>query len=460
MPSIQRISSSVLKRIKPNVDEIELVGDFVRVLVESSQRISKEVILPCGSIGKSTWLKGDHDIDIFIIFPREMDRDGLEKKGLAFGKKIALELNGKYIIKYAEHPYVQAIIPYKKTKFFVDIVPCHRMLSGQSIKSAVDRSPLHMEFVADNISNRQDEVRLLKQFCKGIGVYGSDVKIRGFSGYVCELLVIKYGSFESTLKNAAKWTAPYIITFKKEKVDTKKFNHPLILIDPTDAKRNTAANISTENFVKFIGSASSFVKKPDKNYFFPKKPKPLSTKETKALKQRGTLFLAITMKKPDIIDDILYPQLRRSSRRITGLLEDNEFSVIRHYEWTNKEMALLFELDVFALPPIKRMEGPPIFSRHHSKEFLSKYSKQTKDTKGSFKPVLVDDKWVADVTRIYRHAPDLIKDFMKKPVKYLVDSGIPENIARAMKSGKLILNVWPFAKKDKAFSAFLKEKYF
>jgi len=43
----------------------------------------------------------------------------------------------------------------------------------------------------------------LKQFMKGIGVYGSELRRRGFSGYLTELLVINYGSFLGVLKEAS-----------------------------------------------------------------------------------------------------------------------------------------------------------------------------------------------------------------------------------------------------------------
>ena len=32
---------------------------------------------------------------------------------------------------------------------------------------------------------------------QGIGVYGAEIKVGGFSGYLCELLVMKYGGFHA-----------------------------------------------------------------------------------------------------------------------------------------------------------------------------------------------------------------------------------------------------------------------
>jgi tRNA adenylyltransferase (EC 2.7.7.25) len=54
--------------------------------------------------------------------------------------------------------------------------------------------------VISNLHREQkDEVRLLKKFMKGIGVYGAEIKVKGFSGYVAELLVYFYDSFRNVL---------------------------------------------------------------------------------------------------------------------------------------------------------------------------------------------------------------------------------------------------------------------
>ena len=38
---------------------------------------------------------------------------------------------------------------------------------------------------------------------KGIGIYGAELSIAGFSGYVTEVLVLKYGDFKNVIKNIA-----------------------------------------------------------------------------------------------------------------------------------------------------------------------------------------------------------------------------------------------------------------
>ena len=439
----------VLRKIKPTGEEEKEVKDFLRTLLQVSETISGYECVVCGSIGKLTWLRGDHDIDLFIMFP-DVPRKELEEKGLEFGKRVITEMGGKYVIKYAEHPYVHGTIG----KYVVDVVPCYRLSKGQKIKSAVDRSPLHLEYIVEHISEAQrDEARLLKQFCKGIGVYGSDTRHRGFSGYICELLILQYKDFHGVLKSARNWTLPKLISLDNISVDAKKHfpDQALIIIDPVDAKRNAAANVSAENLVKFIISARLFLEKPDR-YFFFRKSRPVSSNEIKLLVERKTRFLAVTFSRPDVIDDILYPQLRRSLNRLKAMLEDNDFPVLRSYEFANGNAMLFFELSAWHMPDVKKMTGPPLFSKKHSDEFLSKY-------KNAY---LEENTWIAEKKREFLTPNDLLKNFLKKDLRYLKDNGIPENIAVAIRNSKILGDneLWKIVKKNKEFSSFIREKYF
>jgi tRNA nucleotidyltransferase (CCA-adding enzyme) len=61
--------------------------------------------------------------------------------------------------------------------------------------SATDRTPF-IHYVKKRLGKTlQDDVRLLKKFMQGIKVYGAEIKTGGFSGYLCELLILHYGSF-------------------------------------------------------------------------------------------------------------------------------------------------------------------------------------------------------------------------------------------------------------------------
>ncbi len=442
------MEAEILKKIKPSPQEEEKIKQFVNELLRVSKTVSGLDCVVCGSIGKFTWLRGDHDIDLFILFPKSAPREELEKKGLECGKRIASELKGTHVIKYAEHPYVRA----DANGYVIDIVPCYRIGKNEKIISAVDRSPLHLEYVLENLdAKKRDEARLLKQFCKGVSVYGSDTRHLGFSGYLCELMIIRSGSFVKAIKDAAKWGAPKIIGAG----DAKKFpNQPLVLMDPVDTKRNVAANISCENFVKFVSAARKFTDKPEEKYFFKEKSRALAEEEVKRLAGRGTQFCAIVSDKPDIIDDVLYPQMRKAVDRIATALRQNEFLLLKSAEYANGKMVLLFEMEVFSLPNVKKMTGPNVFSKKHQREFRSKYKNDA---------LFVEDiYWVAEKEREFRLASQLLKHILAKSAEELNAMGIPDNIAKALQRGRFVdgKDFWDFVKDDYSFSAFLKEKYF
>ncbi len=450
---IMDIQQEVLRKIKPSHEETEKAKRFINQLTTVAKTVSGLDTVIVGSIGKFTWLSGDHDIDLFILFEPTVPREELERLGLEYGKRIVEELGGKWKVKYAEHPYTSAVV----RGYDVDVVPCYRIRYGDKIKSAVDRSPLHLQYVLDHIKPAMvDNARLLKQFCKGIGVYGSDAKNQGFSGYICELLVLQYGSFDSVINAASEWKPPFTMNIEKHLgVNLSQFRYqPLVIVDPVDASRNVAAVVSGENFVKFAAAAKAYRQKPSVGFFFSPKKESLTAKETSQLQARETVFIAVYMKKPDVIDDVLYPQLRRALNRLTHLLEHHEFHVVRAFDYVGKDIALLFELETWSLPAIKKMTGPPIFSEKHTAEFISKYSKN---------PIYVsDNKWVAEVARKHKTAVKLLGSFLKDKPEALVEKGIPKYIIPVIAKSTILehRDFWKLVKKDRTLSACIKEKYF
>ena len=441
---------SVLKGIKPSLQEGQEVAEFVKNLVGTAESITKKLCIVVGSIGKHTWLKGDHDIDLFIMFDASVERNVLEKDGLDFGKKITENLGGRHAIKYAEHPYVRTSLKRGSTMYDIDIVPCYKIKKGETIKSAVDRSPLHLEHVLESLKPEQrDEVRLLKQFCKALGVYGSDAKRLGFSGYICELIVLEHDTLEGALAAAAKWNIPHTIG-----KPIGKFGQPLVIADPTDRKRNAAANVSAENLIRFMHAARQFIAKPSADFFMPAKKELLTAAQIKALKARETKFAAVAMEKPDIIDDVLYPQMRRCLRRVGSMLRHNEFIALRQHEWAGNEMILFFELEIWSLPAVKRMQGPSVFSKKRSEEFLGNY----KDAK----TYIGHECWFAEKQRKFRDAPQLLKSLLRTGEKSLLEQGIPGSIAPLFRKARLLEHTefWDYVKKNREFSAFLRSVYF
>ena len=148
-----------------------------------------------GSFAKGTWLSKDADVDIFVRFKKTTSEDKFEK----ISKKVGFEALKKYspYVRYSEHPYVEAKI--KDTK--INIVPFYDITDGKW-KSAADRSPHHTKFMKKKLTSKmKNDVRVLKQFLKSQEIYGAEIAKQGFSGYVSEVLILNYGSFENTIKS-------------------------------------------------------------------------------------------------------------------------------------------------------------------------------------------------------------------------------------------------------------------
>src|SRR5437762_2022879 len=216
-----RFEDSILRKILPSPEEDRriqgVVRDVMRILetkIAAKGLAAKPLLV--GSVAKGVHLTGT-EIDIFVTFPPDTPREVLEREGLALGDVLE-----RPVRMYAEHPYTRGWYG----GFEVEIVPCYRITDATQRLSAVDRTPLHVDYVLGHLQEDQaTEVRLLKAWTGGIGVYGAEAKIRGFSGYLCELLVLKHSTFRGVLQAATSWRPGAKIEF--ETVATRLFPEPL-----------------------------------------------------------------------------------------------------------------------------------------------------------------------------------------------------------------------------------------
>jgi len=111
----------------------------------------------------------------------------------------------------------------------------------------------------------KDEIRLLKSLLINNKIYGSEIAKQGVSGYVTEVLILHFGTCKDVLQAIAKLKPNQIVG-----KPTKKFDTPIVIIDPIDSNRNLGAAISVENIGKFILVCRAFLKKPSLSFFKPK----------------------------------------------------------------------------------------------------------------------------------------------------------------------------------------------
>ena len=146
MSTLDKVISAVLPSVLPSEEEVREAREAEKELRKRLDKLGVEYKF-VGSYARNTWLRENLEIDVFILFPEDTPREELEKRGLKIGKSVLDE----YEIRYAEHPYVHG----KVKGVEVDIVPCYKLTSPENIKSAVDRTPFHHEWLKDRVKGME-----------------------------------------------------------------------------------------------------------------------------------------------------------------------------------------------------------------------------------------------------------------------------------------------------------------
>jgi len=396
------IEEEVLAKVKPtpqDEERIKLTVSKLKERVEATKSAEVANFESClvGSIAKDTHLK-DPDIDLFLLFDPAVPREEMDKLGVAIGHEA---IDGRE--HYAEHPYIRGEFEGMK----VDIVPAYKITDSSQKMTAVDRTPFHTRYVTANLAEeKQDDVRLLKQFMKGIGEYGAEAKVEGFSGYLCELLILRFGGFKQALEAVHTWKRGEILFMGQD--PGTRFDSTLTFIDPVDDNRNVASAVSIDSLSRFIVAAGFYLADPKQEFFFPNEPEVFSPDDIKArLNHKGGL-LTVTVAKPDIIDDILYPQIRKAQRSIIQYLASKDFEIITSRSGVyGGYIVILIELKHFELPISFLHKGPPVWISENAGQFLSKW----KDSPSALsKPFVKNGHWNVFVRRKHTNALELVNN--------------------------------------------------
>ncbi len=408
----------ILSRIRPTPEEVEhlrtISERIITYLMEYHQRPSMVV----GSVARGTFVRGDRDLDIFMLFPTALPREDLAKEGIALGRAIVDHFGGTAVEKYAEHPYLNARI----YDLDIDLVPCYHVASAREIKSAVDRTPFHTRYIIPRIAEYVDDALLMKQFTKSGGVYGSDHMTEGFSGYLCELLVLHYGGFNPLIRAAAGWRPGLVIDPENHRI--RSFDEPLVVVDPTDPNRNVAAALSLDQMCAFIELARAYLEDPTEAFFTIHRPVLFTQKQVElVVAERGSALYTITFPTPPYVPDTIVPQLRKSAAAIADLLERSGFSVNRTDCWMGEEHSvILFELFNDTTSPVVRHIGPPVINGDNASRFIRKYI-ETSPLSG---PFIEDGRYIVEVRRPYTEVATLLSS------RTLLDAALGKHVRKSM----------------------------
>lgn len=424
----EAVFAKVLPKIKPSAAEGRKDFEAAVHLIRKLQSVvppSVEVKL-AGSLAKGTDLSGKNEFDIFVLFPLHYSHHEMTMLGLSYARRAFHGM--KMESRYAEHPYLQVF----SGDYHADIVPAYKISSISDKGSSVDRSQLHTTYVNSKLDARgKDNVRLLKRFMKNFGIYGAELRVEGFSGYLCELLVIHYGgSLLSLMEAAADWREPAIDTASHHKGGhRKKFpDAPLVVIDPVDPHRNVAAVVAQTSLSRFIFECRRFLASPSESFFFSKKQGKSAGEISSAMKRRGTKLLLLSFPAPNVVPDVLWPQLKKTANALVRRLSEQDFPVFGCYHWSDgRECAILFELGAWRLPSIRKVTGPGIRFPSDVNAFVKKHS-------DALNMHLEHDRMVAVVKRDVCYAEAALRHACKNTSGL----GVPYNMQAPLSRAKLL----------------------
>ena len=440
-------------------------------MVGLSQAIQREVeevlassgiqarVSPQGSFARGTWINHEADLDIFARFPPTMEREEWAEKVLPTMRKHFSRY--RVIERYAEHPFLE----FRVNGVRVNIVPAYDVKKGEW-KSATDRTPYHTEFMQTHLTPElRREARLLKKFAKGIGTYGAEIKIGGFSGMLIDTLTLYYQSFMETIRHASSWNKGTLLEIgKPEGTVSPKEKDPnvdLVFVDPVDPNRNLAAAVRPDKLWSFVGAGRQFLRDPGVWYFFPPEFKPKTRQQfANRIDDTGHELLAITFKHTFLVPDVLWGQLLKLERSVLDMMAREEFSPYRSAIWSDemKESAILVEADRTVLPDFRIQKGPPVSKSEDSTSFLERHLRARDTVRG---PWIEGDRWAVERKRGILSIKDLVKAALREEANDLsIPKQLGESFRRSVKVllGREVLSMLGRKGFDKSLWEFLEAK--
>jgi len=351
------VELEALERLRPDSVQMEMLSRFYKLLERKLYRCLAEKNFKVeveaeGSYAKRTLLSDRWEVDVFILF-NGVTSEWIKGRSLPVLEECVKPL--PYIVKYAEHPYITVNLMGMKA----ELVPAVKVEKPGGGELGVERTPFHTRYVRTKLEEKpclEDDVRLLKSFMEGVGVYGAETGIGGFSGYLAELLAIHYGGFRETLRASLGWKPQIYIDPEgvgvEERLRARYPDSPMIVVDPVDPERNAAASVTREKLALFILASAFYLRKPHLGYFH--------FTGRRALEALGPALMVVCRdsysRKPE---ESVMSKLRRVSRLLSTWLRGRGFKVTwSSYasDFTEKAIVLL-GLESLELPEVEYREG-------------------------------------------------------------------------------------------------------
>ena len=357
---------------EPTDEEKAHLERIARDVKERVEQAGFEAIIG-GSYAKGTWLSGTRDIDVFARADVTSERE-LEKRIRilkdAFPEASTVRGSREYL--RFEHESVT-----------IEIIPI-RPLSADA--NTMDHSPDHIAYVREHLKNPV-EVRRLKALLKANRIYGAESYVRGFSGYVCELLIIRYETISELARNAAQWREGERVSFHET---PKDFDDALIVEDPTDPDRNAAGAVERETLDAFIGLMRRIANnEPIESLMKPKTLEP----------PYARVRIRASHEKPDVG----FSQLRSLHDRLVRELEPYGVTAaqwsIDTDVWESR-----YELERYELERETERLGPPLHMTSSVEKFRSEHpNAYEKDDRIAARVERDETRWEDVASRVLTH---------------------------------------------------------
>ncbi|MDA1197340.1 MAG: nucleotidyltransferase domain-containing protein [Nanoarchaeota archaeon] len=372
---MRKVLKEALAIVKPTKDDEahhRSMVDAKLTLLKKSVTGAKVIL--GGSGEKGTWLRETTDVDFFVQFPYAKYKDRSDELADLLEKSVkkAFATFGRV---HGSRDYFQF---FDQGKTF-EVIPILGITKASQAKNITDVSPLHASWVKKHGKKYLDEIRLLKAFCRAKRIYGAESFINGFSGYVCEVLVIHFKGFGKLVTAAKKWGEKVVLDPAKYwkgsdvlmELNSSKTACPLVIVDPVQSDRNAAAAIGVDAFSRFVSACTDFASKPTVESFIERK---LTPDDLRKKAGRNELVMVDVLPVTGKVDLV--------GCKLLKVLEFFERSLQR-YGFTVVDKGLSFEGNALLyvmvkkekMGPLIEISGPPLAVTSHAAAFKKKHKK-------------------------------------------------------------------------------------
>jgi len=408
-----RVEAAVSARLAPSSEFLERVAqvrtELVRRVEEAARARSSPLVraLVAGSAARGTFLSDRLDVDLFLLFPPDLPRDRLREEGLALGAAVLTDTE----TRYAEHPYLRG----RFEGFAVDAVPGFAISDPAHPLSPVDRTPFHQRYLVERETPAHvREIRLSKQFFRHLGVYGSEARTEGVSGYLVELLILRFGSLRGLLTAARRWRVPVKLAEPGHEPPRLPEEVALILADPVDPNRNVASALSRRNLGTFILAAGAYLDRPTEEWFEVRPSSAITRADAEhRLQSRDSHVTVLSLPRPDLVDDTLYPQVRKAERAVARELAQSGFEVLGSSAGADRERVhVLVEVAHRQRSAVRLQDGPPA-GIDRTGDFLEKWTASNAPVlQGPY--VREDGSLAVETRRVERNVEEVLRSAMPR----------------------------------------------